>query len=210
LFGGGSGGCSNCTGFAETKCPKFSEEMVKDNLKYGILGYFNDQKRFEKCTKGLAELSDEDRKTLYYQFDEQIDRTLLPSKSSYAKCVDSYSLHKGRSNQDVELIESMLEVYEIYNRLNINHHKEVQLNKIKFFKSLPVSKDRDEKIEELRDYYSDVVSMDSCFTSEINCFGAGWTRRSVPYYSFTQVKTAHSTLTPTAAAYLKATACLAP
>jgi len=209
LFGGG-GGCSNCTGFAEAKCPKFSEEMVKDHLKYGILGHFNDQKRFENCTKGLVKLSDNDRKTLYFQFDQEIDRTLLPSKRSYGKCLDSYSLQKGRSSDQLSLVEDMLEVYEIYNRLNIEHHKDVQLNKMKFLKRLPLSTDRDKKIEELRDYYSDIVSMDSCFTSEINCFGASWTRRSVPYYKDNQVRTDNSKLTPTAAAYLKAASCLTP
>ena len=208
LFGGSSGSCSNCGGFAEIKCPKHSETMIKDHLRYGILGYFNDQARFEKCTEGLSELKQEDKKSLYYQFEQEIDRTLLPSKRSYNKCIENFSLEKKRSPKQLAMVKNMLEVFEIYNRLNIEHHKEVQRNKIQFYKRLPQSDDRDDKVEELRDYYSDLVSMDSCFTSDINCFGSSWTWRSVPFYKASQVETEFSRLSDTARSYLKAAACL--
>lgn len=185
IFGSSTSSCSSCSGFAEIKCPKYAEDLISDHVEYGILGFFNNEKKYHSCFKNKFRPEALDLNRLGDIVKMNAKQISMPSSSSYDKCFEEYGINK----KDKPNLLFALNAYHSYAMLNVAHHKNVIWKKVQAIDALPDAKSKMNatKRAQLDEQYHDLVAMDSCFTSDINCWGAKGTYKRVPKYTPSEI-----------------------
>ncbi len=207
-FWGRGNSCFSCSSasFAQAECPKHAKDFIKGYVKYGILGWFNDEEKLNRCFKSISLNNDDELARVIQEMRSSLHIKNIPSMDDFTTCFKNFDLAKKRTDEEQRRLMAIIIGAELYMRANIEKYKE---DKWKHYMRTKQMLGEDDKLtQRLAEEYGDVVDMDSCFTSDINCHGASWTFRKVPKYSIEQLAVQDEWLSTTAKKLLVGEACI--
>ena len=186
-----SNDCADCSasGFKESRCPRFASSMISDHIVYGgILGFMNNEKKFDRCFENVFQ----ENKLNLHRFSSLTGNyfhiSSMPAISDYQQCFEEYNLHKKTKFQKEKILFALYAV-EAYKACSISQYRKSIEDLIERIENQDTSKSTYEKklLKRIRKNHYSIVSMESCFQSGINCFGAGFTYQKVPDYQVNEL-----------------------